>query len=148
MRLPKMILAVALVSVCAATSSAQMPARDFSGAMNAQFQDRVGGPFRLESVTCVLDGITVCNKSGKLGKSFPLFSKNVSPGSHNLSITAVYSGEGGLFSYVDGFRYNVQSGSVVAVAAEDAARVTVMVRDVGGPTTPMAQRLRMGFVTR
>src|SRR5688572_7316811 len=135
------IAAIAASSLCAAASSAEPLS---SGAVTAQFQDRAGAGYRLVSVRCVLDGIQVCNRSENLDKSFPLFSKRVRPGTHRLNITAVYEGAGGPFSYVEGFRYTVQTARDIDVGAADTDRVNVMVREAGGPTVPMEQRLRIG----
>ncbi len=85
--------------------------------------NELGGAYSLESISYYLDGQSIYSKtdpSGELDKDseLKLWDGAVPPGNHNLTVTAVVRGNGfGVFKYVDGYTFKVQSS--YAFAAED-----------------------------
>ena len=119
-----------------------------TGVVRAEFINEVGANYRLVSVKCVLDGVQVCNKSGELGDRFWLFSRRVSTGNHRWTIVATYQGSGGVFSYASGYRFVVRNGGEITVDVDKALTARILAFESGGPTTRMADRLRMAIRLR
>lgn len=81
-----------------------------------RFKNDMGGVYKLESATWVLDGQTIVDEkdplalAGATTSARMLFDGAIVPGSHNLSVTLVYRGSGyEVFSYLEGYRFTVQS---------------------------------------
>lgn len=81
-----------------------------------RFKNDMGGAYKLESATWVLDGQTIVDEkdpavlAGTANSARLLFDGAIVPGSHNLSVTLVFRGSGyEVFSYLEGYRFTVQS---------------------------------------
>jgi hypothetical protein len=102
----------------------------------------VGAQFRLVHVTCTLDGQSVY--SGPGGGSIEMFRRPPAPGAHTISIQAEYLGNGGgVFSYFEGYRFNVRAGRAFTASAEQPTRVTVTALERGGALTDFKDRLSL-----
>lgn len=78
-------------------------------------RNEMGSSFVLESAAFALDGAPVYTKvdvNGDLDRreEFEVFNGRVVPGKHQLSVRLVYRGHGsGLFNYLEGYRFKVES---------------------------------------
>ncbi len=85
--------------------------------------NELGAAYTLESISYYLDGQSIFSKTDPGGEldsesELKLWDGAVPPGNHNLTVTAVVRGNGfGVFRYVDGYTFKVQSS--YAFAAED-----------------------------
>ena len=83
-----------------------------SGAMaKIHFTNSIGKAYRLDSATWVLDGQAVPEPvTGPDVKDAMIFDGAIMPGTHNLSVTLVFYGNGyDVFKYLEGYRFTVQS---------------------------------------
>ena len=94
-------------------------------------RNEMGSSFYLESVTYALDGAPIYTKvdlDGDLDKreEFEIFNGRIVPGNHQLAVQMVFRGHGfGLFSYLEGYRFKVQSS--YTFNAEPGKAITVKV---------------------
>jgi hypothetical protein len=107
-----------------------------------RFSNRVGAQFRLVRVTCTLDGQSVYNGPG--GGSVEMFRRPPAPGAHTISIQAEYLGNsGGVFSYFEGYRFNVRASRAFTAGAEQPTHVTVTAVERGGALIDFKDRLAL-----
>lgn len=91
--------------------------------------------YRLESVAYYLDGQSVYARfdpSGALHEAEELrvFEGALPPGQHQLSVNMVLRGHGfGIFNYVEGYTFTVQSNYTFAAAEGESARLAVTVNE-------------------
>ena len=118
-----------------------------SGARAVLFHRNEMGPeFVLESVTYALDGApiyTKVDKDGDLDKrqQFEIFNGRVVPGNHQLVVKMTYRGSGfGVFSYLDGYRFKVQSSYVFNAEPGRTTQVKVVGFEKGGLTADLQDR--------
>jgi len=109
-------------------------------------RNEMGSSFSLESVSYALDGAPVYSKADAGGdlrgrKEFEVFSGRVVPGSHQLAVLLVYRGRGyGPFSYLDGYRFKVQSAYNFNAEPGKVATVRVVGFERGGLTAQLQDR--------
>lgn len=109
-------------------------------------RNEMGASFYLESVAYALDGAPVYTKAdvdGDLEKreEFEIFNGRVSPGEHQVSVQLVYRGHGyGLFSYLEGYKFRVQSSSAFKAEAGSVTTVKVVGFEKGGITAELKDR--------
>jgi len=109
-------------------------------------RNEMGSSFYLESVAYALDGAPIYAKvdvDGDLEKreEFEIFNGRVSPGEHQVSVQLVYRGHGyGLFSYLEGYKFRVQSSSSFTAAPGKVTSVKVVGYEKGGITTELKDR--------
>jgi len=109
-------------------------------------RNEMGSSFSLESVSYALDGAPVYSKADAGGdlrgrKEFEVFSGRVVPGSHQLAVQLVYRGRGqGPFSYLDGYRFKVQSAYNFNAEPGKVATVRVVGFERGGLTAQLQDR--------
>lgn len=109
-------------------------------------RNEMGAGFYLESATYALDGAPVfskVDKDGDLGRreEVEVFNGRVVPGNHQLSVQLVYRGHGyGLFSYLKGYRFKVQSSYTFSAESGKAMTVKVVGFEKGGFTSDLQDR--------
>jgi hypothetical protein len=118
-----------------------------SGARAVLFhRNEMGAEFVLESVTYSLDGApiyTKVDKDGDLDKreQFEIFNGRVVPGNHQLVVKMTYRGHGfGVFSYLDAYRFKVQSSYVFNAEPGKTTQVKVVGFEKGGITADIQDR--------
>jgi uncharacterized small protein (DUF1192 family) len=118
-----------------------------SGARTVLFhRNEMGSSFVLESAAYALDGAPVYSKvdvEGDLGKreEFEIFNGRVVPGNHQVSVKLVYRGHGyGLFSYLEGYKFKVQSSYTFNAEPGKVIAVKVVGFEKGGITTELKDR--------
>jgi hypothetical protein len=106
----------------------------------------MGAPFILESVAYTFDGAAIYAKTdveGDLDKrdEFEIFNGRVVPGNHQLTVRLVYRGHGfGVFSYLDGYKFRVQSSYTFNAEPGRTTAVKVVGYEKGGMTTDLKDR--------
>ena len=105
----------------------------------------MGSAFTLEQVLYHLDGNKIYfqdNKGGVLDeqREFEIFNGNLLPGNHMVSVELVYRGDGGFFSYVDGYRFKIKSSYTFYASKGRIVRVAVIGHERGGVTTSLEDK--------
>ena len=109
-------------------------------------RNEMGSSFYLESVSYALDGAPVYSKTdvdGDLEKreEFEVFNGRVVPGNHQVSVQMVYRGHGyGVFSYLEGYKFKVQSAYTFNAEPGKALTVKVVGFEKGGLTAELKDR--------
>ena len=109
-------------------------------------RNEMGSSFYLESVAYALDGAPVYSKADQDGdlekrEEFEVFNGRIVPGNHQLSVQLVYRGHGfGLFSYLKGYRFKVQSSYTFNAEPGKAMTVKVVGFEKGGLTAELKDR--------
>ena len=109
-------------------------------------RNEMGSSFYLESVTYALDGAPIYTKvdvDGDLEKreEFELFNGRIVPGNHQISVQMVYRGHGyGLFSYLEGYRFKVQSSYTFNAEPGKVNTIKVVGFEKGGLTAELKDR--------
>jgi hypothetical protein len=109
-------------------------------------RNEMGSSFYLESVAYVLDGAPVYTKSDVDGDldgadEIEIFNGRVVPGNHQLAVQLVYRGHGyGLFSYLEGYRFRVQSSYAFNAEAGKVNTIRVVGFERGGITAELKDR--------
>lgn len=109
-------------------------------------RNEMGSSFYLESVAYVLDGAPVYTKTdvdGDLEKreEFEIFNGRVVPGNHQIAVQLVYRGHGyGLFSYLEGYKFRVQSSYAFNAEAGKVNTIRVVGFERGGITAELKDR--------
>jgi hypothetical protein len=109
-------------------------------------RNEMGGAFKLNSVQYALDGQPIFKKVDVKGdlddiEEKEIFSGNIVPGNHNISVQMVFQGQGyGFFSYVKGYKFKVKSS--YTFTAEEGKIITVKIVgfERGGITTSLEER--------
>jgi hypothetical protein len=114
-------------------------------------RNEMGSSFYLESVAYALDGAPVYAKGdveGDLEKrdEFEIFNGRVTPGNHQISVQMVYRGHGyGIFSYLEGYRFRVQSSYAFSAEAGKVSTIRVVGYEKGGITAELKDRPAVRF---
>lgn len=109
-------------------------------------RNEMGSSFYLESVAYALDGAPVYSKADQDGdlekrEEFEVFNGRIVPGNHQLSVQLVYRGHGfGLFSYLEGYRFKVQSSYTFNAEPGKALTIKVVGFEKGGLTAELKDR--------
>ncbi len=110
-----------------------------AGARSTVFHVNDLGPsYRLESIAYYLDGQSIFAKADPGGsldsaKELKVWDGAIPPGSHNLTVNMVLKGNGfGVFDYVDGYTFKVQSSYAFAAEEGQATQVRVVVDEKRG----------------
>jgi hypothetical protein len=114
-------------------------------------KNNMGSSFRLIQLVYALDGSQVfarVDDSGALhkNKSFEVLTGPIAPGSHTISVLAVYRGHGyGVFKYLTKYKFTVRSSHTFTVSEGKSTRIEAVGFEKGGVTTPLEDRPAMDF---
>jgi len=115
-------------------------------------KNRMGTTFRLIKLVYALDGTQVFSRSDDpptslyKEKEIPVLEGPISPGSHTISVVAVYRGHGyGVFKYLTKYTFTVRSSHTFIVAEGKATRIEANAIEKGGATTPLEKRPNIDF---
>jgi len=109
-------------------------------------RNEMGPQFVLESATYTIDGAPVFTKVDKEGdldkrEEFEIFNGRVVPGNHQVTVKLLYRGHGyGVFSYLDGYRFKVQSSYTFNAEPGKVTSVKVVGFEKGGITAELQNR--------
>lgn len=108
-------------------------------------ENEMGAFFDLVEVLYFLDGERVFYRADQDGDladldEIEVFNGSVTPGNHILSVELVYRGDGGIFSYVDGYSFSVKSTYTFQAKKGRITRVGVVGYERGGITTELQDK--------
>lgn len=114
--------------------------------------NKMGSSFRLHRLVYALDGTQIFARSDEGNanlyktKSFDVLTGPISPGSHTISVLAIYKGHGyGVFKYLNKYTFTVRSSHTFTAAEGKATRIEAVGFEKGGPTTPLEKRPAIDF---
>lgn len=115
-------------------------------------KNNMGASYRLIKLVYSLDGVQIFARTDEAAESlyktssFEIFTGPISPGSHTLSVVAVYRGHGyGVFKYLDEFVVQARGTHAFTAGEGKTAKVEVSGYEKGGPTTPFDKRPAVDF---
>jgi hypothetical protein len=113
--------------------------------------NKMGTSYRLVQLIYALDGTTIFTRKDDSGamhetKNFDILSGPVTPGSHTLSVMAIYRGHGyGVFKYLKKYKFTVKSSHTFTVDEGKGLTIRVIGYERGGTTTPLEDRPALDF---
>lgn len=113
--------------------------------------NKMGNSYRLIQLVYALDGTTIFTRKDDSGalhdmKNIDVLSGPVTPGSHTLSVLAIYRGHGyGVFKYLKKYKFTVRSSHTFTVEEGKGLSIKVVGFEKGGATTPLEQRPALDF---
>jgi len=112
-------------------------------------KNKMGGSFRLIKLIYALDGTQIfarTSDSGTLPKTLDVLTGPIAPGSHTISVFAIYRGHGyGVFKYLNKYRFRVRSSHTFTASEGKDTRIEVVGFERGGSTTPLEKRPAVDF---
>lgn len=108
--------------------------------------NEMGSAFVLESAAYTLDGAAIFTKVDNGGDladkpTFEIFNGLIVPGNHQITVKLNYRGHGfGIFSYLDGYKFKVQSSYTFNAEPGRITVVKVVGFEKGGITTDIKDR--------
>ncbi len=113
--------------------------------------NKMGTSYRLVQLIYALDGTTIFTRKDETGamhetKNFDVLSGPITPGSHTLSVMAIYRGHGyGVFKYLKKYKFTVKSSHTFTVDEGKGVTIRVIGYEKGGTTTPLEDRPALDF---
>ncbi|NUN14747.1 MAG: dihydrolipoamide acetyltransferase [Myxococcales bacterium] len=117
-------------------------------------RNELGASFTIEFVRYTLDGVQIyaqANNDARVldhSRHFQLFRDTLVPANHVLSVEIVLRGEGGLFSYVDGYRFRIRSNYTFYAPKAKITHIDVVVFENGGGLTTLEDRPAVRYDVR
>jgi hypothetical protein len=112
----------------------------------------MGSAFRLVKLVYSLDGTQVFARTDETAESlyktkkFDVYGGPISPGSHSVSVLAVYRGNGyGVFKYLNKYTFQVRSSNTFTAGEGRTTKVDASGYEKGGATTPVEKRPAIEF---
>jgi hypothetical protein len=109
-------------------------------------RNEMGASFAIESVAYALDGAPIFTKVDSNGdlqnrQEFEIFNGRIVAGQHQIAAKIVYRGRGyGVFSYLEGYKFKVQSSYTFNAEAAKVTTVKVVGFEKGGFTSDFKDR--------
>jgi hypothetical protein len=116
-----------------------------------QHVNKMGSSYRLIQLVYALDGTTIFSRNDETGamhdsKAFDVLTGPITPGSHTLSVLALYRGHGyGVFKYLSKYKFTVRSSHTFTATEGKGTTIKVIGYEKGGATTPLEQRPAIDF---
>lgn len=114
-------------------------------------ENKMGNSFRLIKLVYALDGTQIFSRNDKNGnlykeKTFEIMNGSISPGSHTVSVLAVYQGHGyGVLSYLKKYKYTVRSSHTFTANEGKGTALRATAFEKGGITTKLKDRPALDF---
>jgi hypothetical protein len=114
-------------------------------------KNEMGSSFRLTTAAYALDGVQIFSKSDDSGRladtqEFDIYNGAIQPGSHTLSVSLVYQGNGfGVFSYLKGYKFKVKSSHTFVAGESKTTSITVVGFEKGNITTQLSDKPAVDF---
>jgi hypothetical protein len=114
-------------------------------------KNEMGSSFRLVTAAYALDGVQIYSKtddSGRLAdtQEFDIYNGAIQPGSHTLSVSLIYQGNGfGVFSYLKGYKFKVKSSHTFVAGESKTTSITVVGYEKGNITTQLSDKPAVDF---
>ena len=114
-------------------------------------ENKMGNSYRLLSLKYALDGTQIFARSDPTGKlhrtkRFNVMSGPIAPGTHTISVEAVYRGHGyGPIRYLNKYKFTVRSSHTFTAVEGKGTGVRVLAFERGGVSTPLEKRPTLDF---
>lgn len=115
-------------------------------------RDELGSGYRLQSLRYVLDGRVLMERSSEDGKplrapkTLPLYRGAIEPGEHLLEVEAVVkSGTFGIFTYAEGYKFEVRSRYVLDVREGRLNKLSIVFHQKPDVTLSAEERLGVRY---
>lgn len=112
---------------------------------------QMGSSYELVQLVYNLDGTQIFARKADSGaldeiEDIEILSGPLSPGSHTVSVLAVYQGRGyGVFKYMNKYKFTVRSSHTFTANEGKATRIEAVAFERGNVTTPIQQRPAIDF---
>lgn len=114
--------------------------------------NKMGSSYRLTKLVYALDGTQVFARTDDAAqslyktKSFDILTGPIAPGSHTVSVVAVYRGHGyGVFKYLTKYTFTVRASHTFTAQEGKATRIEAVAYEKGGATTRLEDRPAIEF---
>lgn len=113
--------------------------------------NKMGNSYRLVKLVYALDGAQIFARNDPSGalhktKSFDILTGPIAPGSHTISVLAVYKGHGyGVFKYLNKYKFTVRSSHTFTASEGKGTSIRAVAFERGGVTTPLEKRPAIDF---
>jgi len=114
--------------------------------------NKMGSSYRLVKLVYALDGAQIFARADDAAatlyksKSLDILTGPISPGSHTISVIAVYKGHGyGVFKYLNKYTFTVRSSHTFTASEGKATRIEAVGFEKGGKTTRLEDRPAIDF---
>lgn len=113
--------------------------------------NKMGNSYRLIKLVYALDGAQIFARTDATGdlheeKSFDVLTGPITPGSHTISVLALYRGHGyGVFNYLKKYKFTVRSSHTFTATEGKGTDIKVVAFERGGVTTPLEKRPAFDF---
>ena len=139
--------------VLAAQELVAAPAPPAAAAAHAtlRFRNDAGSAVRFVDARFIMDGaeLPTALKEAERGKSYPVFSGDVSPGPHIVTVHLTYQGsKRAVFDYVSGYTFRVKAEEILTTDSERPASVTIVCGQKAGFNVPVEKSLVVTFEGR
>jgi hypothetical protein len=112
----------------------------------------MGTAFRLTKLVYAVDGAQVFVRADEAAetlyktKTFDILNGPIAPGSHTISVIAVYRGHGlGPFKYLEKYSWTAKASHSFTVDEGKSVKIEASGYEKGGPKTPMEKRPDIKF---
>ncbi len=118
---------------------------------NIKHINKMGNSYRLIKLVYALDGAQIFARNepnGSLHKEseFDVLTGPIAPGSHTISVLALYRGHGyGVFKYLKKYKFTVRSSHTFTASEGKGTSIRVVAFERGGVTTPLDKRPAFDF---
>lgn len=119
-----------------------------------EFQNEMGGAYRLTKAVFILDGAVQYNQSddsGLLGeqRQIPIFSGSIPPGDHTIQVHLQLKGHGyGVFSYMRGYQFEVKSSHSFTAIEGKTTNLQILAYERGGSTAAHEERPAVRYIEK
>ena len=108
-------------------------------------KDELGKGFKLSRAMYRLDGNTLLNELDREGslsekETIELYNGSIGPGTHNLTVVLQYRGNSSMFSYFQGYDFELKKACKFTVEQGKTTTVNVIVYEGGNATTQVQDR--------
>ncbi|MFH1808425.1 MAG: dihydrolipoamide acetyltransferase [Pseudomonadota bacterium] len=110
-------------------------------------RNEMGSTFRLTELHYFIDGAPLRQEVDATGETLSakeeiqLFSGNIVPGNHQITVNLVYKGHGyGVFAYLDGYTFRIKSSYTFKAEEGKETEVKIVAFEKGGFTTELKDR--------
>ena len=114
-------------------------------------ENKMGNSYRLLKLVYGLDGTQIFTRIDPTGnlhdeKNFDVLTGPIAPGSHTISVLAVYRGNGyGPIKYLNKYKFTVRSSHTFTAAEGKGTSIKVVAYEKGGISTPLEKRPAIDF---
>lgn len=114
-------------------------------------ENKMGNSYRLLKLQYALDGTVIFTRSDPSGKlhsqkTFDVLTGPIAPGSHTITVVAVYRGNGyGPIKYLNKYKFTVRSSHTFTASEGKGTTIRVVAFEKGGVSTPLEKRPSIDF---